>query len=162
MVANTLTKVDSLVESHPAEKKLSHSHRRNSGSTNVHSIADLEKEGTDIAIAKETQTLNWKLNTSPAKLDEKDALKKLLCTPAVKKIDLRFKTGLVVTARNLKGVTIKDALDAIFKQCKKKDDDELEEPYLAGFEWDKEESYSSFLIHLKKEASAAPKKSKKK
>lgn len=40
--------------------------------------------------------------------------------PLVKKIDLHFPSGLEVTARNLKGVTIKDALDAIYKQYKKK------------------------------------------
>ena len=38
----------------------------------------------------------------------------------VKKVDLHFPLGLEVTARNLKGVTIKDALDAIYKQFKKK------------------------------------------
>jgi hypothetical protein len=47
-------------------------------------------------------------------------LKKLLTTPPVKKIDLEFSLGLQVTARNLKGVTIKDALDAIYKQYKKR------------------------------------------
>ena len=51
---------------------------------------------------------------------EKSALKKMLTTPPVKKIDLHFPLGLEVTARNLKGVTIKDALDAIFKQFRKK------------------------------------------
>ena len=47
-------------------------------------------------------------------------LKKLLTTPPIKKIDLRFPLGLEITARNLKGVTIKDALDVIYKQYKKK------------------------------------------
>lgn len=47
-------------------------------------------------------------------------LKKLLCNPPIKKIDLHFPLGLEVTARNMKGVTIKDALDAIHKQYKKK------------------------------------------
>ena len=47
-------------------------------------------------------------------------LKKPLCLPLVRKIDLHFPLGLEVTARNLKGVTIKDALDAIYKQFKKK------------------------------------------
>jgi hypothetical protein len=61
-----------------------------------------------------------KLNTSPASLDEKDVMKKFLTKPPVKKIDLHFPLGLEVTARNLKGVTIKDALDAIYKQFKKK------------------------------------------
>ena len=53
-------------------------------------------------------------------MEDKDLLKKLLCTPPVRKIDLMFPLGLEVTARNLKGVTIKDALDAIHKQFKKK------------------------------------------
>lgn len=53
-------------------------------------------------------------------MDDKEVLKKLLCTPPIKKIDLHFPLGLEVTARNLKGVTIKDALDAIHKQFKKK------------------------------------------
>lgn len=66
------------------------------------------------------KTLCRKLNTSPASLDEKDILKKPLCAPMVKKVDLHFPLGLEVTARNLKGVTIKDALDAIYKQFKKK------------------------------------------
>ena len=61
-----------------------------------------------------------KLNTSPSTIDDKEALKKLLCQPPVKKVDLHFPLGLEVTARNLKGVTIKDALDAIHKQFKKK------------------------------------------
>lgn len=44
----------------------------------------------------------------------------MLTEPPVKKIDLHFPLGLEVTARNLKGVTIKDALDAIYKQYRKK------------------------------------------
>lgn len=44
----------------------------------------------------------------------------MLTTPPVKRIDLHFPLGLEVTARNLKGVTIKDALDAIHKQFRKK------------------------------------------
>lgn len=61
-----------------------------------------------------------KMNTSPTTIDDKEALKKPLCTPMVKKVDLHFPLGLEVTARNLKGVTIKDAVDAIYKQFKKK------------------------------------------
>ncbi|KAF2661081.1 hypothetical protein K491DRAFT_674370 [Lophiostoma macrostomum CBS 122681] len=156
---NTLSKVDSLVEEAPIKK----GHRRGSSlAADVYNIADLEKEGKDIKIAPETQKLNWKLNTSPATLDEKDVLKKPLCEPKVKKIDLHFPLGLEVTARNLKGVTIKDALDAIYKQFKKKADDELDLPVLAGFEWDPEESYTRFVVHQKKEGAAAPSKKKKK
>jgi hypothetical protein len=63
-----------------------------------------------------------RINKSPMSLEEpeKSALKKMLTTPPVKKIDLHFPLGLEVTARNLKGVTIKDALDAIYKQFRKK------------------------------------------
>ena len=61
-----------------------------------------------------------KLNTSPNSVEDPSILKKMLTEPPVKKIDLHFPLGLEVTARNLKGVTIKDALDAIHKQFKKK------------------------------------------
>jgi len=162
---NALTKVDSLIDEQPAQgKEQKKGHRRGSSTAiDVYNIADLEKEGKEIKIAPETQKLNWKLNTSPASLDEKDILKKPLCIPMVKKVDLHFPLGLEVTARNLKGVTIKDALDAIYKQFKKKADDELENPILAGFEWDKEECYTRFVVHQKKEGAAQPsKKSKKK
>jgi hypothetical protein len=30
-------------------------------------------------------------------------------------------------------------------------DDELDRPYLAGFEWDKEESWTRLTVHLQKE-----------
>lgn len=41
-------------------------------------------------------------------------------------------------------------------------DDELEKPYLAGFEWDKEESWTRLIVHLQKESGAAPQSAKKK
>jgi len=65
-------------------------------------------------------TPSRKLNTSPNTIEDKEVLKKYLMTPPVRKIDLVFPLGLEVTARNLKGVTVKDALDAIHKQFKKK------------------------------------------
>jgi hypothetical protein len=61
-----------------------------------------------------------KLNASPSTVEDKEMLKKMLTTPPLKKIDLAFPLGLTVTARNLRGVTIKDALDAIYKQFKKR------------------------------------------
>jgi len=130
----------------------------------VFNILDLEAEGKEILIAKETQKLNWRINKSPLSLDEpeKTMLKKMLTEPPIKKIDLHFPLGLEVTARNLKGVTIKDALDAIYKQFRKKADDELETPILAGFEWDKEESWTRFIVHCKKEGAPQPKKKSKK
>lgn len=33
-------------------------------------------------------------------------------------------------------------------------DDELEAPYLAGFEWDKESNYQKFIVHQKKTGEA--------
>jgi hypothetical protein len=159
---NNLTKVDSLTEDSKAPEAKKGTRRASSMAADVYNITDLEKEGVEIKIAPETQKLNWKLNTSPATLDDKEVLKKPLCLPKLKKIDLHFPLGLEVTARNLKGVTIKDALDAIYKQYKKKADDELDLPILAGFEWDKDECYTRFVVHQKKEGAAAPSKKKKK
>lgn len=160
-----LSKVDSAVSglsSSPTEEKKGH-RRASSSAAGVYNINDLEKEGKELEIAKETQKLNWKLNTAPTSLDDKEVLKKMLTNPPVKKIDLHFPLGLEVSARNLKGVTIKDALDAIYKQFKKKQDDELDLPVLAGFEWDKEESWTRLIVHQKKEgaASGGKKKGKK-
>ncbi|KAL8696746.1 MAG: hypothetical protein Q9224_002640 [Gallowayella concinna] len=188
-----LTKVDSAISglssSPPTEKK---GHRRASSSAagvyNIndlgmliiplrriqgplvdddHAVADMPgREGREGAADSERNSKTELLNTSPATLDDKEALKKFLTTPPVKKIDLHFPLGLEVTARNLKGVTIKDALDAIHKQFKKKADDELELPVLAGFEWDKEESWTRLVVHQKKEgapsSSGGKKKDKKK
>ncbi|KAI9845349.1 MAG: hypothetical protein M1837_004971 [Sclerophora amabilis] len=163
-----LTKVDSAVSglgTSPPKEGIKGHRRASSSAAGVYNINDLghsEKEGKELVIAKETQKLNWKLNTSPATLDDKEALKKFLTTPPVKKIDLHFPLGLEVTARNLKGVTIKDALDAIFKQYKKKADDEFDNPILAGFEWDKDESWTRLVVHQKKEGAPAPKSKKNK
>ncbi|KAL9607197.1 MAG: hypothetical protein Q9167_007863 [Letrouitia subvulpina] len=157
--AADLTKVDSAISglsSSPPDKK---GHRRASSSAagvfNINDLVGLVQDYRPTAKASDR-----KLNTSPATLDDKETLKKFLTTPPVKKIDLHFPLGLEVTARNLKGVTIKDALDAIYKQFKKKADDELENPILAGFEWDKEESWTRLIVHQKKEG--APSGSKKK
>ncbi|RQM06155.1 hypothetical protein DH86_00003392 [Scytalidium sp. 3C] len=160
-----LTKVDSAVQglsSSPPEKETKR--RASSSVPGVYNINDLEKEGIELQLAKETQKLNWRINKSPMGLDEpeKSYLKKMLTEPPVKKIDLHFPLGLEVTARNLKGVTIKDACDAIYKQFRKKADDELDTPVLAGFEWDKEESWTRLIVHCKKEGAPQPKKKSKK
>ncbi|KAJ4351773.1 uncharacterized protein N0V89_007116 [Didymosphaeria variabile] len=115
--ADSLKKVDSLVEE---PKKEPAKRRASSLRADVFNMADLEKEGKKIEIAPETQKLSWKLNKSPTTVDDPEVLKKPLTSPLVRKIDLHFPLGLEVTARNLKGVTIKDALDAIYKQFKKK------------------------------------------
>jgi len=144
---NTLQKVDSLTEEHKdgAAKK---GHRRvSSMAADVYRIEDLEKEGKKIEISIETQKLNWKLNKSPTTVEDPAVLKMPLTEPKLKSIALHFPLGLEVTARNMKGVTIKDALDAIHKQFKKRADDEFEKPYLMGFEWDPEECYTRFIVH---------------
>ncbi|KAK6956675.1 hypothetical protein Daesc_001954 [Daldinia eschscholtzii] len=110
-ITKPLERVDSAVQGlseSPPKEKISH-RRASSSSANVQSMKDLK---------------------------DKDILKKPLITPLVKSVDLLFDTGVVVTARNMKnGVTIKDALDAIYKHNKKRADDELPKPYLKGFEW---------------------------
>jgi len=41
-------------------------------------------------------------------------------------------------------------------------DDELDQPYLAGFEWDKEESWTRLVVHLSKDAGTTVSKGGKK
>ncbi len=38
--------------------------------------------------------------------------------------------------------------------CRHQADDELDAPYLAGFEWDKDECYTRFIVHQKKTGEA--------
>lgn len=61
-----------------------------------------------------------KINKSSSTVDDPTMLKRHLTTPPVKRINLHFPLGMEVTARNLQGVTIKDALDAIYKAYKKR------------------------------------------
>jgi hypothetical protein len=70
------------------------------------------------------------MNSSSSTVADPSILKVMLTEPPVKKIDLHFPLGLEVTARSLKGVTIKDALDAIHKQFKKKVGFDNPHPYL--------------------------------
>ncbi|RAH45515.1 uncharacterized protein BO95DRAFT_432202 [Aspergillus brunneoviolaceus CBS 621.78] len=124
-----------------------------------------EEKKIELTLPIETQRTGWKLNTSPSTVEDKDILKLYLVNPPVKKIDLHFPLGLEVTARNMKGVTIKDALDAIYKQFKKQSDDVLTDPYLKGFEWDKDECWTRLIVHQTKQgppAQPSSKKSKKK
>ena len=71
-------------------------------------------------VADWTDRYARKLNKSPSTVEDPSYLALPLCTPKVKKITLHFPLGLEVSARNMKGVTIKDALDAIHKQFKKR------------------------------------------
>ncbi|ROT42522.1 hypothetical protein SODALDRAFT_319181 [Sodiomyces alkalinus F11] len=150
-MSEPLTKVDSAVQGLSSSPPKEKGHRRASSSAaGVMNINDLEAQGIELKLEPDTQKTGWKINTSPSSIEEPAMLKKLLTTPPVKKIDLRFPLGMEVTARNLKGVTIKDAMDAIYKAYKKKADDELDQPYLLGFEWDKEDSWTRLIVHLAK------------
>jgi hypothetical protein len=148
-----LSKVDSAVEGLASSPPKDKGHRRASSAAapGVWNVNDLEAEGQELELAIETQKTGWKINKSSATVDDPSILKLHLTKPPVKRIDLHFPLGMEVTARNLKGVTIKDALDAIYKAYKKRADDELENPYLAGFEWDKEESWTRLVVHLQKQ-----------
>uniref|UniRef100_A0A1Y1NE56 DUF6699 domain-containing protein n=1 Tax=Photinus pyralis TaxID=7054 RepID=A0A1Y1NE56_PHOPY len=147
-----LSKVDSAVQGLSSSPPKEKGHRRASSSAaGVMNINDLEKDGIELQIAIETQKTGWKINKSPTTVEDSSVLKVMLTKPPVKKIDLHFPLGMEVTARNMKGVTIKDAMDAIYKAYKKRADDELDNPYLAGFEWDKEESWTRLVVHLQKE-----------
>ncbi|KAJ4254384.1 hypothetical protein NW762_009979 [Fusarium torreyae] len=178
-MSEPLAKVDSAVEglstSPPAKddtKKLEKRRASSAAAPGVYNILDLGKlrnlsinpmalsdigqgvmraEGTELELAPETQKTGWKINTSPNTIEDPSMLKLHLSKPPIKRIDLHFPLGKEVTARNLKGVTIKDALDAIHKAYKKRADDELDDPYLAGFEWDKEESWTRLVVHLQKQ-----------
>jgi hypothetical protein len=142
-----LSKVDSAVQglsSSPPKKE----RRVSSTAPGVMNIVDLERDGVELELPIETQKTGWKINSSPTSVEDPAILKLHLTTPPVKRIDLHFPLGMEVTARNNKGVTIKDAMDAIYKSYKKRSDDELDKPYLAGFEWDKEESWTRLIVHL--------------
>ncbi|KAM0440010.1 hypothetical protein ACHAPT_001112 [Fusarium lateritium] len=156
-MSEPLTKVDSAVQglsSSPKEEPVKKTGRRASSiSPDVMNINDFEAQGIDLVLAPETQKTGWKINTSPNTVEDPALLKLPLSKPLIKKIDLHFPLGKEVTARNLKGVTIKDALDAIHKAYKKRADDELDQPYLAGFEWDKEESWTRLVVHLQAQPS---------
>ncbi|KAI0394929.1 hypothetical protein F5Y17DRAFT_426070 [Xylariaceae sp. FL0594] len=132
-----LSKVDSAVQglssAHSPHKEKSH--RKSSSVPGVPSVKEMYVTKTPLKVAVESQKTGWKINTSSSTVEDKDILTKPLITPPVRVIDLQFPLGIVVTVRNKHGVTIKDAMDAIHKSQKKKDDDELPEPYLKGFEW---------------------------
>ena len=152
-MSEPLTKVDSAVQGLSSSPPKETKNRRQSSAAapGVFNIKDLEEEKREIQLPIETQKTGWKINKSPSTVEDQSILKIPLTTPPIKKIDLHFPLGMEVVARNLKGVTIKDALDAIYKAYKKRSDDELDNPYLAGFEWDKEESWTRLVVHLQKQ-----------
>ncbi|KAF5004334.1 hypothetical protein FDECE_9182 [Fusarium decemcellulare] len=152
IMSEPLAKVDSAVDglstSPNKEEGAKKTRRASSLNPDVKNITDLEEQGIELELAPETQKTGWKINSSPNTVEDPAILKLPLTKPLLRKIDLHFPLGKEVTARNLKGVTIKDALEAIHKAYKKRADDELDKPYLAGFEWDKEESWTRLVVHL--------------
>lgn len=94
----------------------------------------------ELKLIKDAAKVNWKMNTNPKDYPEQDLLKKVFTTPPLKSVELLFpQTGLTITARNLKGLTFQDVFDAIYKHYKKRADDEISEPYLAGFYVDEDD-----------------------
>lgn len=108
---------------------------------------------------------NRKINQRPKDLDNDQLLQIPLTKPPIKSITLKFPHGKEVVARNMKGLTIGDALSAIYKANKNRvsvvvalslsrdgwltclqADDELDNPYLKGFAWERGENY--FEVHL--------------
>ncbi|CAF3460051.1 hypothetical protein SNK03_004624 [Fusarium graminearum] len=152
-----LSKVDSAVQglsSSPPKEEKKTRRQSSAAAPGVYNINDLEAEGIELELAPETQKTGWKINKSSSTVEDAAILKLHLTKPPVKRIALHFPLGLEVQARNLKGVTIKDALDAIHKAYKKRSDDELDKPYLAGFEWDKEESWTQLIVHTQAQPTA--------
>ncbi|KAI1073728.1 hypothetical protein F5B20DRAFT_597283 [Whalleya microplaca] len=145
-MSEPLTKVDSAVEGlslsttppkeTPKETLKEKPNRRASSMVSgVSTMKELKDARTEIKLAIETQGTGWKINTSPTSIEDKDILTKPLVLPLVKAVDIHFPHGIVIQARNRTGLTIKDALDAIYHKYKKRADDELDQPYLIGFEW---------------------------
>ncbi|KAI0477547.1 hypothetical protein GGR56DRAFT_673916 [Xylariaceae sp. FL0804] len=164
-MSEPLSKVDSAVGglSSDAPAKEKPSKRASSSVAGVASVKEMWDTKTKLKVAPETQKTGWKVNTSSMTVEDKDILKKPLVTPVVRAIELVTSLGTTTTARNRTGVTIKDAMDVIHKMNKKRADDELDKPYLEGFEWapeytsyddteadqkKKEEDWQRLYIHL--------------
>lgn len=71
---------------------------------------------------------NRKINQRPKDLDNDQLLQIPLTKPPIKSITLKFPHGKEVVARNLKGLTIGDALSAIYKANKNRVSCSLTDP----------------------------------
>lgn len=64
-------------------------------------------------------------------------MKEPITNPPVNRIDLRFPQSLTLTCRKPRGyVSVKDAMDTIYKKFKSKQDEDLAERTLVELEWD--------------------------
>jgi len=149
-----------VVEAGTAEAGAKGHRRASSSAAGVMSANDLPEDHI-LKLPKDAEKVSWKINTAVSTIENPDLLKKHLTTPPMKKIDIQFATGITITARNLKGVNFKDALDAIHKQFKKRADDELPEPYLAGFYFDDDDKGKA-IVHAALAREGAPMQKKKK
>ncbi|KAM0265693.1 hypothetical protein ACHAQJ_000127 [Trichoderma viride] len=146
-MSEPLTKVDSAVQGLSSSPPKDKGHRRTSSSAaGVMSIMEINESHAPLKLAVETQQTAWKINQRPKDLDNDQLLQMSLTQPPIKSITLKFPHGKEVVARNLKGLTIGDALSTIYKANKNRADDELDNPYLKGFAWDQGENF--FEIHL--------------
>lgn len=147
-----------------AKETKTHKRGASTAVAGVYTEEQLKAENKPLTVVKEVERLNWKINTSTTTLtDHPDnaALKKPITSPPISKLQLRFPTGITLTARNKNGVTIKDAFDVIWKQYRKKADDEIDLPVLARLEFDAEDyGFGTLLVRCKKEADAPSKKKK--
>lgn len=70
-----------------------------------------------------TPFLIMQITESPSKIDDLDKLdwmQEPITNPPVSRIDLKFPQSLTLTVRKPKGVTVKDAMDTIYKKFKHK------------------------------------------
>ncbi|KAK6521038.1 hypothetical protein TWF506_001271 [Arthrobotrys conoides] len=123
---------------------------------------EAQENKVELELAKGAAKINWKMNTHPKEYPEQEIFKRLFTTPPLKSVELLFpQTGLTITARNLKGVTFQDVFDAIYKHNKKRADDELSEPYLAGFYVDEDDlGHAIVRVGAGKEGAPVGKKKK--
>ncbi|KAL6890691.1 hypothetical protein GGI43DRAFT_415515 [Trichoderma evansii] len=146
-MSEPLTKVDSAVQGLSSSPPKEKGHRRTSSSAaGVMTINEINESHAPLKLALETQQTAWKINQRPKDLDNDQLLTVSLTTPPIKSITLKFPHGKEVVARNMKGLTIGDAMSAIYKANKNRADDELDNPYLKGFAW--EEGVNYFEVHL--------------
>ncbi|KAI1260160.1 hypothetical protein F5Y18DRAFT_432509 [Xylariaceae sp. FL1019] len=136
-----LSKVDSAVEGVDGPPKVEVKDRRtsrlSSSANQQPSRKDYYLTKTNLAVAPETQKTGWKVNSNPSTLEDKEIANKPIVSPPIRNLDLKI-GEIIVPVRNTaaSGVTIHDAMTAIFKKKKKVADEDLKDgPYLKGFEW---------------------------
>ncbi|BFZ56821.1 oxidation resistance protein 1 [Savitreella phatthalungensis] len=146
---------DSTLGSSPVSQR---SRRRSSAAEGVYSPKELAEEGIKIVLpqGKTLKKLKWQINRAPGKIDfdkldvDEETLKMPLTEPPVNRIDLRFPQSLTLTCRKPRGyVSVRDAMDTIYKKFKSKADEDLGEKTLTEMEWDPND-YGTLELILQK------------